>query len=75
MHHRLCESRLLDRHALPDPRHRAVEIMPDQTAASPLGLVHLTAIVQHVRQVVRTVDEREVERRDPAEVISFEKWV
>ena len=69
MHHRLREPRPLDRLAHLDPRHRAVEIMPDQPAARRQGLIDLAAIVQHMFQVVRAVDEREVERGQPAEVI------
>ena len=70
MHHRLGEPHPLDRLAHLDPRHRAVEIMPDQPAAGRQGSVGLAAIVQHVLQVVRTVDERKLDWRDPAEVIA-----
>ena len=69
MDHRLGEPQPLDRLAHPHPGDRAVEVVPDQPAARREGLVRPPRVVERVLQVVAAVDEDEVQRRQPAEVV------
>ena len=69
VHHRLGEAHRLDRLAHLDPRHRAVEIVPDQPAAGRERVVRLAAVVLDVLEVMPAVDEHKVQRRQPAEVV------
>ena len=67
---RVRQPQSLDRLAHLDPRDRTVEVVPDQPTARLDGLVSPASVVERVLQVMATVDEDEIQGRQPAEIIS-----
>jgi hypothetical protein len=69
MHDRLGKADLPDAFSHLHPRHWAIEIMPHQPPAGHEHVIRFAAIVQDVLQVMPAIDEYEVQRRQPAQVI------